>query len=377
MADEQPRPLSVLHVVVPGEVGGKESVVRSLAAGHAERGHTIHVAAVIDDDGADHAFLASLEAAGVQAIPLRVAARAYRQERRELGSLCRRLLPDIVHTHDYRSDVIDAGVARTLRIPTVTTVHGFTGGDWKNRTYEWLQRRSFRRFDAVVAVSRPLAGQLRRSGVEEHRISLVPNAYRAAAGVLGRPDARRRLRVDDGRLLIGYVGRLSHEKGVDILVEALARFRDREIALCIIGDGPERAALQARAASLGLTDRITWTGMIPDASNLFAAFDLFALGSRTEGTPIVLFEAMAAGVPIVATRVGGVPDVITPADALLIPPEDPPALASAIGAVFADAERARGRARAARARLLQEYGVEPWLDKYEALYRNILHSTAR
>src|SRR5690606_17786654 len=113
----------------------------------------------------------------------------------------------------------------------------------------------------------------------------------------------------------------------------------------------------------------------PDAGQLFPAFDAFVLSSRTEGTPIALFEAMAARVPIVATRVGGVPDVVTAAEAILVPSEDPRELAKAIRAVVADTGSARSRAAAAEDRLRTAYDVEPWVDRYVSIYENVQRSS--
>jgi glycosyltransferase involved in cell wall biosynthesis len=129
--------------------------------------------------------------------------------------------------------------------------------------------------------------------------------------------------------------------------------------------------LEEQARRLDVVDRITWYGTIRDAGRLFTAFDVFALSSRTEGTPMVLFEAMAARVPIVAARVGGVPNVVGPAEAILVPPGDPTELASAIHAVRADPLAARARAQAAHDRLAREFRVEPWLARYEQLYHEI------
>jgi glycosyltransferase involved in cell wall biosynthesis len=137
---------------------------------------------------------------------------------------------------------------------------------------------------------------------------------------------------------------------------------------CVIGDGPNQTALVRRAAGLGLGESVQWSGGRPDASRLFAAFDAFALSSRTEGTPIVLFEAMAAGVPIVASRVGGVPDVVGEREAWLVGPEDSEALANALIELQGNRPEAVRRAEAARQRLSAEFRVEPWLDAYEAIY---------
>ena len=112
----------------------------------------------------DHPFVRTLRDRELDVVPIDVATRGYLAERAAIASLCRRFRPDVFHTHGYRPDVVDAGVARRLGVPTVTTVHGFTGGGWKDRLYERIQRRAFRSFGAVVAVSQPLRDALLRDG---------------------------------------------------------------------------------------------------------------------------------------------------------------------------------------------------------------------
>lgn len=365
------RPLSILHVVAPAQAGGLEEVVVALAAGHAARGHTVRVLTILDRDDSRDPLTRRLPAAGVEVVPAVLAGRAYARERAAVARACAAFRPDVVHTHGYRPDVLDGGVARRLGIPTVTTVHGFTGGDWKNRLYERLQVRAFRRFDAVVAVSRPIVERLARAGVPRQRIHLLPNAWAGRPPAQDRAAARRSLGVPLEGFRIGWVGRLTAEKGADVLVEAVARLGDVPVSVSVIGDGRERGPLEQRARELGIADRIAWHGLVADAAGLYRAFDVFVLSSRTEGTPIALFEAMAAGVPVVATHVGGVPDVVSPGEALLVPAEDPDALASAIRAVLEDPAAAAARAAAARARLERAFGREPWLDRYEMLYRGL------
>ena len=341
-----------------------------LGCGLREMGHEVHVAGVMGgpDEETSRTFFAPLVRAGVQTHLLTVD--SYLAERAAVARLCRQVRPDVVHTHGYRPDVLDAGVARRLGRPVVTTVHGFTGGGWKNRVYEWLQRRAFRRFAAVVAVSRPLAARLRRAGVPAARIHEVPNAFREVPQ-LDRHEARRLLGLPAEGFVVGWVGRLSREKGADVLLDALGFLADVPLEVSIVGAGAERRALGARALGLGLNGRLHWHGAVSDAGRLFSAFDVFVLSSRTEGTPIVLFEAMAAGVPVVATAVGGVPHVVSPAEAALVPSDQPRALAREIRAVRGTPEAARARARGARARLETAFGVGPWLERYAAIYRSV------
>ena len=134
----------------------------------------------------------------------------------------------------------------------MTTVHGFTGGGWKDRLYERIQRRAFRRFGAVVAVSQPLCEALVRDGVRRDRVHVIRNAWGETVPFLDRPGARRALDVPSEGVRIGWVGRLSHEKGADVMLEALSRLTDSGVTLSMVGNGDTRPALEARATALGI-----------------------------------------------------------------------------------------------------------------------------
>ena len=352
--------MRILHVLAPAPYGGLERVVTELTAGTAARGHDVHVAAVLDRDPETHPFWRGLR---VEAHRVDAPGRAWLRERLAVDALRRRLRPDVVHTHGYRADVLHG---RPLGGAVVTTVHGTTGGGGRSRLYEALQRRAFRRFDAVVAVSAPLGARLMRFA-RPGRLRVIPNAA-CAAPLLTRAEARARLGLAADAFVAGWVGRLSAEKGADVFVDALARVPSVPWTASVLGDGPEAASLRARAERLGIAGRVRWHGAVAGAPALHAAFDVFVLSSRTEGTPLALLEALAAGVPVVATAVGGVPDVAGAAEAILVPPGDPAALAAALAAVHADPAAAAARARAARTRVHASFGAGPWLDAYESVY---------
>ena len=363
-------PLTVLHVAAPARAGGLEKVIEALTVGLAERGHDIHVAALVQsDDDAQH-FLTPLAARGVKTHAIVLPGRAYLQERARVRSLCDQLHPTALHTHGYRADVGTLGIASRTGVASVSTVHGFTGGDFRNRVYEHLQVVAFRRFDAVVAVSRPLATLLRSRGVADNRLHLIPNAWKRTTPPVERRLARQTLGITDTAPRILYLGRLTSEKGPDVLVRAIPSLPP-EIRVSFIGEGRELPALIELARQLGVESRIDWHGLVPDAGRLLSAFDAYVLSSRTEGTPIALFEAMSAEMPIITTAVGGVPDVVGPSEALLVPSEDHTALAAAITETFANLDAARERAKAAKQRLDSAFTVEPWLDSYVSLYRAI------
>jgi glycosyltransferase involved in cell wall biosynthesis len=321
------------------------------------------------DPAPAHRFVPARRAPGVPLSAVALPARAYRAERARMLAVAREIGAGVIHTHGARVDVVDLPAARKAGLATVATLHGFTGNDLKYRFYEWLQCRVMRRTDCVVAVSRPIVARLVAAGVREERIRLVPNAWAPGDEFLEREPARGVLGVPAVGVRIGWMGRLTREKGADVLVEAVPLLAEESVS--ILGAGRERPGLEARARALGVAGRIAWHGVVSRAGRLVRAFDVLVLSSRTEGTPIVLLEAMAAGVPVVTTAVGGVPDVVSSQEAILVPPDDPAALAAGIRRALADPGAARARAVAAGLRLAQQFALDPWLDRYEAIYRSV------
>jgi glycosyltransferase involved in cell wall biosynthesis len=250
----------------------------------------------------------------------------------------------------------------------VSTVHGFTGGGWKNAAYEWLQIRAFRRMDRVLAVSRPLVDILERRGVRREAISLLPNAYASARPTLEPDQARAAIGLEGSGPVVGWVGRMSREKGPDVFVKAAGQSTVEGSRWAMVGDGPERPAAETAAGAITARDRVSFLGMVPHAGTLVRAFDVLVLSSRTEGTPIVALEAMAAGVPVVATEVGGVPDLLGGDAGRLVSSEDPGALAAAVDDLLRDPAAAAAQVDRARKRLADGYALHPWVEAHQRLY---------
>ncbi len=368
---------TIAHITAPGAFGGLERVVSGLTAALAARDADVILIAVLEPGIPTPAWIAPLAAAGVRVEVLHVGARDYLGERRHVRSLLERHGVQVVHTHGYRPDLVHGGHARRSGMGTVSTVHGFTRtGGLKGRLNEWLQLRALRRFDAVVAVSRPLIETLRSVGVSTERIVLIPNAISGASRPLERADARAALSLPTGGRAVGWVGRMSHEKAPIAMLDAFARIRAADVTLCFIGDGPERDACRQRAESLGLAARVRFAGALPDAARFLPAFDVLGLSSLTEGTPMVLLEAGLAGIPIVATRVGGVPDLLGDGGHL-VPADDPAALAAAVDAVLADPQAAAVRATSLRARLQTESSADAWVARHLELYQRLIDRPRR
>jgi len=292
---------------------------------------------------------------------------------------------DVVHTHRYKDTVIGATAARLTGVPhLVRTVHGFpepTRG-WnalKLHAYELLDRAALRRSSAVlIAVSKNLAEALRRSGFWAGRVTAIHNGMAAVPEVSNeiKTAVRRELGVPDEALLIGTVGRLAPVKGHVDLIRAIALARPRipQAKLLIAGEGPLHGELSAMASRLGIADCCIFSGHRDDVHHLTAAMDIFVLPSLSEGIPMALLEAMSLGVPVIATRVGGMPEVVHDrVTGLLVPPGDDRALAEACLELAANPIWAADLAAAGRQFVVLEHSREragrALADTYRSLCR--------
>jgi glycosyltransferase involved in cell wall biosynthesis len=359
---------TILQIVAPGEVGGLESVVLALAAGQTRRGHKVIVAVVYEPRVGEHPFVAALTAAGVMSVPFELPPRAYLRERALIKDLCDREKPDVVHTHGYRPDILHAASRLRRKFATVTTLHGSSRVGGSSTFHELVQMLLLRRFDAVIAVSRQLAEQLRGTRVRGDRLHVIPNGWSDRIPLADASEARRCLDLPATGVVVGWVGRLIPIKGADVFLRAISHLTALPLTFSIIGDGPERARLEEFARAEGLSGRVRFHGTVPEAARYISAFDVFVLSSRSEGIPVTLLEAMAARVPVVVTSVGGVPEVVGPEEAMLVQPEDPIALAEAIHSVVQDPGAATRRVEAAARRLRSNFGIERWIDAHDRVY---------
>jgi glycosyltransferase involved in cell wall biosynthesis len=223
-----------------------------------------------------------------------------------------------------------------------------------------------------VAVSRHVAERLRdRLGVPSAKIFVIPNAVEPRAVVERDERLRAELGAGDGRALVLTVARLDAQKGITYLLDAAALVPGATFA--IAGEGPEREVLEAKAASLGISERVRWLGHRADVSSLLAAADLFVLPSLNEGLPLATMEAMLASVPVVATDAGGTREVVHDGvTGLLVRPADPRALADAVGALLRDRAQASRLATAARQLVEREHSAGAMVAAVSRLYDEVL-----
>lgn len=284
---------------------------------------------------------------------------------------------DLLHTHGYKPDILFGMALRPLRrIPVIATVHGWseTRAWSKMAAYQALQRLSWRWIERVVAVADNSPAY---RGAARNRTVTIENGI--APDTLASADPELRAHIEQhchGRPCIGMIGRLSHEKGADVLLAAFSQLRaaGRDYALVLIGDGPECAGLEELVRSHGLEGEVLFTGYVDRASRLMACFDVLAMPSRTEGLPITLLEAMVAGVPVVASRVGQIPAVVeNGACGTLIDPEDAGALATGLARLIEDKGQRDALVARAQARVSKDYGMSRVAARYTAQYSELVH----
>lgn len=369
------RGVRVAHLAAPGAYGGLESVVGMLTSGLVARGAECSLILMVEPGAKRPELWSEAAAAGVRVVPIVTHSRNYLGQLRALRRHFRSGRPQIIHTHGYVMDVLAPMAAAGLGLRLVSTAHGMTGGGWKNLLYERLQRRAWRRFDRVIAVSRPLSARLIAGGLSATQCVIIQNGWAAPREFLARREARAELGLAQDDLVLGWVGRFSAEKGPDLALRAMALLPDSPAVLVMVGSGREESALRSLATELALTSRVRWAGPIPSAGRLMHGFDAFILSSRTEGTPIALLEAMAAGTPAVVTAVGGVGDVISDREGWLAQKAEPALLARAIAEALAQPDARRNRAASGVTRVASQFGLGPWLDRHAELYRRLVAET--
>ena len=282
---------------------------------------------------------------------------------------------DVIHAHRYKENTLAALVALSLGFPQlVSTVHGLpepitNRTPWRHRVCHWLNRRALRwGATHLIAVSSEIAREMER--VAPGRVSVVHNSVR-----LDHPQAatdcaslRRSLRIPPQDRVVGAIGRLVPVKGMDLFLECageLLRAR-KDLSFLIVGDGPERARLEQLVRSANLTGKVVFAGYQEDIHSFLSLVDVLVIPSRHEGIPTVLLEALAHGTPVVATQVGGIPEVVQDrVNGLLVPSAAPSVWSGAILSLLDDPEiaarlGARGQAQVAERWTIDRQGSQLW-----------------
>jgi glycosyltransferase involved in cell wall biosynthesis len=287
--------------------------------------------------------------------------------------------PDILWSHSVKSHFLVSASKLNAGRKWVAYHHGYTTTNLKMRAYNQLDRWSLRRADRVMTVCQPFAKQMLRRGVKQERIRIQKMPIRPFQIDASKRDSlREALGLTELDRVLLTVGRLSHEKGHIELVRALASMRehDNRSRLVLVGDGPERVRLERECRALGLSNAVIFAGHQNDVKPFYGMADVFVLPSYSEGSPNVLLEAMAARVPVVATAVGGVPELAhNDTSALLLRPGDPGALAEAIVRIQRD-QQLRERLTEAAYEVVKQHSPEGYYRALSEMFGELMEERA-
>ena len=282
----------------------------------------------------------------------------------------RRARPAILHASLFHTNLPGRVLGRLAGVPIVICSERTMAmeSEWRYRLNRW----TIGLVDRVIAVSANVRDfYVSHAGLPADKLVVIYNGVDLPDSPSSREEARAELGLPPNSPIVGTVSRLDPVKGVDILLHALVQLSGANLA--IVGDGPERVTLEALASRLGVADRVYWLGHRRDVPRLLPAFDLFVQPSLHEGLPNAVLEALAAGLPVVATAVGGTPEVVVDGvTGLLIPPHEPGALAEAMAALLRDPDLRRTMGRAGRKHVKRHFAIAETVRRTEALYEALL-----
>lgn len=365
--------VKVLYLITELNVGGAERVVQRLATQLSKHGYNVLVACLFDPG----AVADEIISAGVPVVDLGMRGKGDMRVIYRLFRLLRSEKIEILHSHMFHANLLAALVGRLANVPIIIgTRHNVDIGGMRR---EWVNRWALGFCDAVVAVSKEVyEAQFQHSLTDQFKV-VIPNGVQVEAFTSADQSMVETLRQEWGIHpsvpVIGTVARFDEQKGHIYLLDAMVILMEQmsTAKLLLIGDGPLRSQMEGISEALSLSGSIIFTGIRHDVPEILALLDLFVLPSLWEGLPIAILEAMAASRPIVATRVGGVPEaVVDGVTGLLVPPRDSTALAQAIMYLLDDPDLCNRLGQAGRERVLEYFSVERMVERTQNLYEQLL-----
>jgi glycosyltransferase involved in cell wall biosynthesis len=369
--------MRVLQLISTRGYYGAENVVYQLATNLKLLGDHVAIALLERDDTMPHPLVAQAEQSGIAIYRLRCEGRMHGGSIGEIRRLLRAQCFDLLHTHNYKSNLYGYIASRLLGIPIIATCHNWTDTTAALRLYGALDRQVLAQFDRIVTVSASTRARLSNRRIPTHRIATIGNGVPIPELSL---DHGPRITRDSqsyggdlcgGGLMVGMAARLSFEKGVDIFLQAAADVTRRHpgIRFVIAGDGPERERLEQIARELHLSSTVTFLGFCTDMQSFLRTLDIFVQPSRVDAMPMSVLEAMAHGLPVIASAVGELPDILDHGSrGRLVPPEDADGLAQGILELSCDGALRSRLCIAAKEHVAQHCSAAAMARHYRDLY---------
>jgi glycosyltransferase involved in cell wall biosynthesis len=370
--------MNVVHLTASTFHGGPERQMLGLARSLSPGDRTVFLS--FAEGGRCRHFLSAARKEGFEAFGLENDTPRLRAAVSEIAAHLERVRADVLLCHGYKADLLGRVAARRQKVPVVAVSRGWTGESLKVRLYERLDRFHLRWMDRVVCVSEAQAAKVRRAGARAGRVRVIHNAVDPER--FADPDPRYRAKLlryfrPRRTLVVGAAGRLSPEKGFDVLIRAAEQVahEDASVGFILFGEGPCRAQLVQQINAAGLKASFVLSGFRADLDRFVPHLDLLVLPSHTEGLPNVVLEACAAAVPVVATAVGGTPEVIEDGvSGYLIGPGDAKALAGRVRDLLASEDLRREMGFQGRQRVLEDFSFPAQAQQYRELFAELTRS---
>ncbi len=362
---------------------GAEQMIMTLITALDRESFDVRLATLDKKRGSSTAIVSAARTAGIDAVTVPCRGWLDWDAIQGLKSLVEEAKIEILHCHEPKSRLYGAVVSRMTGIPMVATHHLWTGQNLRTRLVESIDAAVLHGCDKVIAVSSSVGASMRRVLVSPRRIEVIPNGIDLGSfqnelrnTEFENDEVRASLGIPPGVPVIGAVGRLDIQKGHERLIEAARKITDagQDAFYVILGEGVERPRLESLVRDLGLSGRVLLPGYRADIRPYLAMMDVFVMPSRREGTPMALLEAMAMKKPVVATAVGGVPDVLRDGIDGIMLPEDGAGLSGALLKLLRDPAFARQMGGAGRRRVETEFSSLRMAGRYEDVYRRCLMS---
>jgi glycosyltransferase involved in cell wall biosynthesis len=371
--------MKILHIISSSGMYGAEAVILNISRTLNESSHS-SILGVFSNSANPNLQLHEIATAqGIDSHLIPCTGQIDRTVPASIRKLAARTNADIVHAHGYKADLYSYFALRQSAIPLVSTCHTWYDNDLTVSLYGMADRFVLRSYAAVVAVSEEVRQRLLKAGVRNEKINLVRNGIDLRPFDNASPSLRE-ISSQDHSPIVGLVGRLATEKGVDIFLRAAARVLVElpSTKFVVVGDGPDRGQLELLLNELQIKENASLLGRRDDMPSVYASLDVMVSASRREGLPIAILEGMASTLPIIATAVGAVPTlVLNGSTGLLVPAENVDALASEIVKLLTNPAQRQQLGTAAKKLIKEEFSAQRMTADYLHVYEQAIATKAQ
>ncbi len=372
--------MRVAVVVDSLKVGGAQRLVSAFASSASAYG--IQPVIITLNNAKASVISESIRKAGVEVITITASSLFNYRRLNQLTDFLENEKIDIVQTHLFYSNILGSIAAHRAGVPMIATLHSvIVREDWKGRLIQYIETYCLRKYATRILAVGDMVAEAHAGHYRNSKLDVIPNGIPKPQPIQSQERERLRHEItgNGSKSIIVTVGRFAHAKGYEDMIKAfnLLQQKDLKSTLLMIGTGGMFNSIKAQIEKFQLSQSVVLAGERNDVPQLLASSDVYASSSHREGLPLAVLEAMMAGLPIVATSVGDIPNVLTDETGVVVPPHQPEMLADALEDLLKNPEKRQAMGKAAQRRAMEEYSIDAWMKKHLALYRDVLASNGR